>query len=286
MRCAMNADRKKVRLLLVDDEVEFLQSTARALRRRGFEVTTTQNPAIGLKLLENETFDVAVLDVKMPGIPGDKMFREINKRWPEIPVIMLTGHGTLEQAFETSRDGVFEYLTKPCDVEKLAQVCLNAVAASMRKEISSGEPEDDPEEIRVLIVDDEQDFRDSLSTALRRRGMLVATASGGEEALNQLDKSACDVVLLDLKMPGMDGLELLKRIGSAQTLCEVILLTGLPTVPTVIEALKEGAFDYVVKPQDTELLVRKIRKAFKQARSRAAEGRQREVEKILDRNND
>jgi DNA-binding NtrC family response regulator len=270
----------------VDDEVEFLQSTARALGRRGFEVTTVQNPAIGLKLLESETFDLAVLDVKMPKIPGDKMFREIKKRWPKMPVIMLTGHGTVEQAFETSKQGVFKYLTKPCDVEKLVQACLNAVAASMRQEIAEENPADDPGEIRVLLVDDEQDFLDSLSTALRRRGMLVTTASDGKAALDRLDKSACDVVLLDLKMPGMDGLELLKRIGRARTPCEVILLTGLPTVPTVVAALKAGAFDYVVKPQDTQLLVKKIREAFKQARSRAAAGRRREVEKILDRNND
>ena len=281
----MSPDQRKVRLLLVDDEVEFLNSTAKALRRRGFEVSTVQNPAVGLKLLENETFDVAVLDVKMPGISGDRMFREMKRRWPKTPVIMLTGHGTVEQAFETSRDGVFDYLTKPCDVEKLVQTCLNAMAASMRKENPEKDTEEQ-EEIHVLIVDDEEDFLHSLSAALRRRKMRVSTASGGEEALEKFKKDSYAVVLLDLKMPGIDGLETLRQIKAANRACEVLLLTGLPTVATVIQGLKEGAFDYVVKPQDTELLVRKIREAFQHARSKAEEDRDKKIEEILNRNND
>jgi DNA-binding NtrC family response regulator len=281
----MIANGKKVRLLLVDDEVEFLNSTAMAMRRRGFEVTTVQNPNIGLKLLEHEVFDVVVLDVKMPGMSGDQMFLEMKRRWPTTPVVMLTGHGTVEQAFEISKDGVFDYLTKPCDVEKLVQTCLNAVAASMRRDIPEREVEDQ-EEIHVLIVDDEEDFLQSLSPALRRRKMRISTASGGTEALEKLEKNSFDVVLLDLKMPGMDGLETLQRIKAANPACEVILLTGLPTVATVIQGLKEGAFDYVVKPQDIELLVRKIREAFQKARSKAEEVRGQKVEKILDGNND
>ena len=281
----MDSKGKKVKLLLVDDEVEFLDSTARALRRRGFEVSAVQNPAVGLKVLESEAFDVAVLDVKMPGIPGDKMFKEIKARWPRMPVIMLTGHGTVEQAFETSKDGVFEYLTKPCDMDELAQTCLNAVAASRRKDVPEKEA-DAEEEIRVLIVDDEKEYLESLSAALRRRNMIVATASGGDEALEKLEKSAYDVVLLDLKMPGMDGLEALRRIKASNPASEILLLTGLPTVSTAVQALKEGAIDYVVKPQDMELLVRKIREAFKHARSKAEEERRREVGEILDRDND
>jgi DNA-binding NtrC family response regulator len=255
------------------------------MRRRGFEVTTVQNPNIGLKLLEHEVFDVVVLDVKMPGMSGDQMFLEMKRRWPTTPVVMLTGHGTVEQAFEISKDGVFDYLTKPCDVEKLVQTCLNAVAASMRRDIPEREVEDQ-EEIHVLIVDDEEDFLQSLSPALRRRKMRISTASGGTEALEKLEKNSFDVVLLDLKMPGMDGLETLQRIKAANPACEVILLTGLPTVATVIQGLKEGAFDYVVKPQDIELLVRKIREAFQKARSKAEEVRGQKVEKILDGNND
>lgn len=281
----MSPDQKKVRLLLVDDEVDFLTSTARALRRRGFDVTTVQNPAIGLKLLEHEKFDVAVLDVKMPDIPGDRMFKEMKRRWPETPVIMLTGHGTVDQAFEISREGVFDYLTKPCDVEILVQTCLSAVAANMRKKSPPPEIEDN-QEIHVLLVDDEEDFLSSLSTALRRRNMRVSTATGGQEALEKLEKSSFAVVLLDLKMPGMDGVETLRRIKAVSPDCEVLLLTGLPTVSTVIACLKEGAFDYVVKPQDMELLVKKIRDAFQHARLKAEEARGRKVENILDRNND
>jgi len=116
----MTGTQDKIKLLLVDDEKEFLDSTSRALSRRSFEVTTASNGELALQLLEEQSFDAAVLDVKMPGIPGDRLFRRIKQLYPGMPMIILTGHGTVEQAFETSRDGIFDYLTKPCDMEKLA----------------------------------------------------------------------------------------------------------------------------------------------------------------------
>jgi DNA-binding NtrC family response regulator len=142
------------------------------------------------------------------------------------------------------------------------------------------------EEIHVLLVDDEEDFVNSLATALRRRKMRVSTASSGLEALEKLEGNSIAVVLLDLKMPGMDGLETLQRIKAANRECEVLLLTGLPTVSTVVACLKEGAFDYVVKPQDVELLVRKIREAFQHSRTKVEAARDAQVEEILDRNNE
>jgi two-component system OmpR family response regulator len=142
------------------------------------------------------------------------------------------------------------------------------------------------EALRVLIVDDEQELVGALVERLDLRGIDAEGVGSGAAALELIAKQNFDVVLLDLKMPGMDGLETLQRIKAANPACEVILLTGLPTVATVIQGLKEGAFDYVVKPQDIELLVRKIREAFQKARSKAEEVRGQKVEKILDGNND
>ena len=125
----MNEKRRPIRLLLVDDEIEFLASTAKALERRGFRVTPVRYGTTALKILERDPFDVAVLDVKMTGLAGDEVFREMKRRWPDIQVIMLTGHGTVEQAFQISREGVFDYLSKPCEMERLAQVVREAAAA-------------------------------------------------------------------------------------------------------------------------------------------------------------
>lgn len=116
----MENDARKLSLLMVDDEVEFLQSTAAALGRRGFEVTTAQCGWIALDLLRTRRFDAAVLDLKMPGMTGDVLLKEIRQRWPDLPVIILTAHGTSGQMNEFNKEGIFQILPKPCDIEELA----------------------------------------------------------------------------------------------------------------------------------------------------------------------
>jgi DNA-binding NtrC family response regulator len=140
----MAETKKSMKILLVDDEKDFLKSTSKALDRRGFEVKTAENANDALNLLEGESFDVAVLDVRMPGMPGDQLFREIKRKRPGLPMIILTGHGTIQQAFNTSREGIFDYLIKPCDVDKLAEVVRQAVESRRRKtaEASKGKIED------------------------------------------------------------------------------------------------------------------------------------------------
>jgi len=115
-----------IRLLLVDDEQDFLEAVTPALERRGLEVTAVSNGIEALALLDHWPFDVVVLDVKMPGMGGIEVFHELCHREPELPVVILTGHGDIQQAFETSREGVFDYLTKPCRVEDLVEVVRRA----------------------------------------------------------------------------------------------------------------------------------------------------------------
>ena len=110
-----------VRLLIVDDEQEFLESLTRVLTRRGMLVTTAVDAVSALKLLSEQPFDVAVLDIKMPGIDGVQLFQKIKIQHPLIEVIMLTGHPSAETAFESSRAGAFRYITKPPDIEELAK---------------------------------------------------------------------------------------------------------------------------------------------------------------------
>lgn len=279
----MEKHQDKITLLLVDDEVEFLESTARALERRGFKVSKAQDGSTALALIEQTPFDVAVLDVKMPGIPGDELFREIKRCRPTVPVIMLTGHGSVQQAFQTSKEGVFEYLTKPCDMEKLAETAHRAANARTTGPTRPQPDGAEKQEIRLLIVDDEEELLDSLLVALKRRGMQVSTAEGGVEALQLMEERVFDVVLLDVKMPGIDGVNLLRLIKDAYPLTEVILLTGHPSVTTAVNGMKEGAFDYITKPQDMEVLVKKVRLACDRSRSRTETARKKQIDQILER---
>jgi DNA-binding NtrC family response regulator len=116
--------------------------------------------------------------------------------------------------------------------------------------------------IKVLLVDDEKQFVDTMTKRLEKRGLQVTPAYDGEQALAALGRENCpEIVVLDVKMPGMDGIEALRRIKAEHPLTEVIMLTGHATVESAIEGMKLGAFDYLMKPCDIELLVSKVREA-------------------------
>lgn len=117
-------------------------------------------------------------------------------------------------------------------------------------------------EIRVLLVDDEAGFRQPVAKRLAKRGLAVDQAGGGPEALALLEKRPADVVVLDVKMPGMDGLTALAKIKEGHPKAEVILLTGQASSQDGVAGIKGGAFDYLTKPVELEHLAGKIRQAF------------------------
>jgi len=108
--------------------------------------------------------------------------------------------------------------------------------------------------IGIMVVDDERDIRDGSERILSRLGLNVLKASRGEEALNILAKEDVSIVLLDLKMPGMDGMEVLEQISEINEAILVIVITGFATVETAIEAMKRGAYDFIPKPFDPDQL--------------------------------
>jgi DNA-binding NtrC family response regulator len=114
----------------------------------------------------------------------------------------------------------------------------------------------------VLLVDDEVPFVETMTKRLSKRDLQVSTAFSGAEALEKLEKERrVEVVILDVKMPGMDGIETLREIKRKHPLVEVVMLTGHATVETAIEGMKLGAFDYLMKPCDMEVLISKVRGA-------------------------
>ena len=114
---------------------------------------------------------------------------------------------------------------------------------------------------KVLLVDDEQEFVDTLAERMRSRGMEVATSNSGGDALDLVDRDAYDVVVLDLQMPGMDGIEVLERIKQRRPDIQVVLLTGHATVEKGVEAMKLGALEFLEKPVDLSTLSEIIHKA-------------------------
>lgn len=135
--------------------------------------------------------------------------------------------------------------------------------------------------IKVLLVDDEKEFVEVLAERLETRDFDVCTAFSGDEALQVVSQQEVDVVVLDVLMPGKDGIETLREIKELKPIVEVIMLTGNATVESAVEGLKLGAFDYLMKPTETKDLVEKIVKAYKRKADQEERIRNAEIERIM-----
>jgi DNA-binding NtrC family response regulator len=133
----------------------------------------------------------------------------------------------------------------------------------------------------VLLVDEEEQFLDALSQRLEARGLKVKAVTSGEDAVDQVEDHNFDAIIVDLAMPGIDGIETLKRIKGKRPDLEIIMLTGHATVKSGIEAMKLGADDFLEKPVDLNVLLEKIGEAKHKRMLVVEKGRQEEVKKIL-----
>jgi DNA-binding response OmpR family regulator len=122
--------------------------------------------------------------------------------------------------------------------------------------------------LRLLLVDDEHEFVETLADRLKMRDLDASTACNGEEALSAVEREEPDVIVLDLKMPGIHGIEVLRRVKEAYPNVEVIILTGHGSKKDEETARRLGAFDYVKKPADLDTLVARIKNAFKRKMSK------------------
>jgi DNA-binding NtrC family response regulator len=134
---------------------------------------------------------------------------------------------------------------------------------------------------RILLVDDEEQFVLALSERLTLRGYDVTASLSGEDAVEKVKQYNYEVVILDVAMPGLDGVDTLREVKKIKPLTEVIMLTGHATVETAIEGMKLGAIDYLVKPCETEELVTKINKAHQRKAEQEDRIREAKVREII-----
>lgn len=123
----------KIKLLIVDDEVRFLDSISQRLEMRGFDVTKAINGKEALEAAKNKQYDLALLDLKMPGMDGKEVLKILKDEHKYIEVIILTGHGSLESAVECTKLGAYGYLPKPYELDRLLETLKDAYEARMKK---------------------------------------------------------------------------------------------------------------------------------------------------------
>lgn len=146
----MSDEEKKIKLLLVDDEVDFLNSLAKRLGKRDFDITTATEGKLAIKVAKKAKFDVAILDMKMPGMDGMELLRILKKKHKFLEVIILTGYGGIDSAVEATKLGAYDYLEKPYDFDNLLEVLAKAFEARLRKKFEHDKKR--MEELQVMAM--------------------------------------------------------------------------------------------------------------------------------------
>jgi len=239
-------EKEKLKILLVDDEKEFVESLSERLGLRDLKVDIAYDGEQALEAVKEEEPDLMVLDLSMPGIDGMEVLRRVKKKYPDVQVVILTGHGSDKDEAEAKRLGAAAYLEKPVDIEPL----VGTLHKAHRKKL------------KVLLVDDEKEFVESLSERLELRNLDAKIAYDGEQALQAVKEGAPDFMVLDLRMPGIDGIEVLRRVKKTNPDVQVVILTGHGSDKEVKMATKLGAAGYLEKPIDIDKLVGVLNKVW------------------------
>jgi len=297
----------KIKVLLVDDEEDYVRTMAERMEMRDVGSRVALNGEEALKMVEDDPPDVMVLDLRMPGINGMEVLEQVKKEHPNVQVVILTGHGSEQEEQEARRLGAFQYLQKPADTNQILSTIRSAWAKSLKATVDfvkdskdefdrstmaaayaeSGVPEmgkevmqekssrrsDTPPDtvpgsadasartLKVLLVDDEEDLVRTMAERMEMRDLGSDVAFDGQQALNMIEDEMPDVMVLDLRMPGLDGMEVLRRVKETYPQIAVIIMTGHGSDKDEEEARRLGAFDYLRKPVDINQLMETVKNA-------------------------
>jgi len=296
-------------ILVVDDEAANRELLKAILEEGGYEVALAQDGATALGLATAAPPDLILLDLRMPGMSGLEVCERL-KRDPAtqaVPVIVVTAYGEVTHKEAALTRGADDFVTKPVNADDLRTRVnamlkvrrireeldrtlaylheLEAARHAQRQETLAcmlpGELLKPPEPLaapRILLVDDEALTRNFYSDLLTEHGLQVFAAGSGAEALDQVRYNPVEAVVLDIIMPGMSGLEVLERLHAEDPDLPVIMLTSDTRSQSVIAALKLGAFDFIVKGLEHELVVLAVHRAVRYRRETL--DKQREYEQL------
>ena len=232
-------------ILVVDDEVDTCRNLSDILTDMGFKVDMAHDGASALVLVKQKPYDVALLDLKMPGMDGLTLYREIKKLRSGTVAIVITAYASSGTATEALSAGAWQVLSKPVDFPKL----LNFVNEAL------GQP-------LVMVVDDDHDLCTNLWDLLRNRGYRVCLAHDEKDAAERLKDREFKVVLIDMKLPAGDGNTVFRIVRKANPQARTVVITGHRSEmdQLVKQVMDEGADAVCYKPFDMPSLLSTLQK--------------------------
>jgi DNA-binding NtrC family response regulator len=223
-------------ILIVEDEKIVRESLRSWLVELGCSVEVTSDGEEALNQISEKEFDLVILDLRLPGKDGLQVLKDARLKKPQLKGIIITAYPAEATMAEAMEIGAVDFLSKPINLPKLEKLIQEKTELVMLK----SKP--------ILIVDDEASMRESLQDWFLDLGYQAETACDGEEALQLIDEKNYGLLILDLKLPGQDGIEVLKKARMLHPELRAIIITAYPSVDTAREAIKQGAIDYLPKP--------------------------------------
>ncbi|MEX0704084.1 MAG: response regulator [Planctomycetales bacterium] len=232
-----------MRLLIVDDEPGMLRTLRRIMAVKGFEVETAASGEEAVERTESWRPDCVLMDIRMPGMNGVEAFQQIKERAPGTLAIFMTAYSGSSLVDEAVAEGGLDVFPKPLDIDALCERITAAAA-----------------EQPLLIVDDDQGFCNSLERVLKSKGYDVRAVQTFDAALAAFRSRPRGIVLLDMRLNGHSGLELLERVRQINPHITAILMTGHADLETQMrQALCSGLCACWTKPLDLDRLLEAIR---------------------------
>ncbi|HEX9748935.1 MAG TPA: response regulator [Methylomirabilota bacterium] len=238
-------------ILCVDDDIDILELLKEYFTEQGFVVLTATNGVEAFLQVKRWQPKAVILDLFMPRLGGIGALGRIKALNPDVVVILVSGMGNALELVTEAGLSVAGAFTKPLNLVQLSDtLARSGVVAPAALVAAAGDPAQvkRPVRARVLVVDDELEFRKVLAEYLEDRGFDVMEAQDGEEALLRVPDFHPHIVLMDVMMAGMGGVEALKRIKTAAPETCVIMVTAVEDIDSARGALALGASDYVTKP--------------------------------------
>ena len=245
-----------MKILIVDDEIEICKRLKSELKREGCKVEyTTSSVDIITRLYnaktEGEPYELILLDLRMPKVSGFEVLKEIREAGLDLDAIIITGYGDQNKAIEAIHLGAIDYLRKPVSLEDLRTSIFHVKQKREKKKEKALKH-------RILVVDDEKDLCERVKRELGKEGYEVAVAYDGIEGLDYFSSNHVDAVITDIRMPRMNGLEMLEKCREIKPDFVSIIMTGFGDHEKAIASLRLGTFNYLIKPISLEKLVTSV----------------------------
>ncbi len=239
----------QLNILIIDDNKDLADGLAMVLEEESYQASIAYNGTDGLKKFNNGHFDIVFLDVKLPDTNGIEIFQEINRKSPETQIIMMTGYRIEQVIAETINNGDVEILRKPLQINHVLKT-LNDIK----------------NESIILIADDDADFSENLSEHLTDHGMTNILANNSRDAIDAVLSNPIDVLILDLRMPIINGLNVYMKLKQQGRAVNTIIVTGYSDEDSeTIDVLRSTSVTgCLFKPLTPDEMLHTINKIIKQ----------------------